>query len=224
VGTPSSGRLGYLGDKERFSTGGNLDIIRMGVRLYDPAVGRFLQIDPLPGGSANGYDYSYQDPINGSDVNGEYCILGTHGGKKGGCRGGSLTKGAERRAIDLIDRPYLTDLAAGTYLRAWTGGQTRACGTSGSGRVVYCVEFIDRLPSASAVANAVTYGHYIFCKGSCAGVIVHELVHVGQWEAYGDFFGAMYLAEAAAHGTGCDNKFERPAYAAGAAAGEEGCP
>ena len=70
VGTPASGGLGFLGNKERFSTGGGLDMIRMGVRLYDPSVGRFLETDPVAGGSANAYDYVNGDPINGSDLGG----------------------------------------------------------------------------------------------------------------------------------------------------------
>jgi hypothetical protein len=42
----------------------------MGVRLYDPTAGRFLQVDPVPGGSANAYDYVNQDPVNGIDLDG----------------------------------------------------------------------------------------------------------------------------------------------------------
>ncbi len=30
--------------------------------------GVFLQTDPIPGGSANAYDYVYQDPINKLDL------------------------------------------------------------------------------------------------------------------------------------------------------------
>lgn len=44
----------------------------MGVRLYNPALGRFLQVDPVPGGSANNYDYAGQDPINAFDLNGQW--------------------------------------------------------------------------------------------------------------------------------------------------------
>jgi len=42
----------------------------MGARLYDPATGRFLQVDPVFGGSCNGYDYTCQDPLNEQDLNG----------------------------------------------------------------------------------------------------------------------------------------------------------
>src|SRR3954471_12505420 len=34
---------------------------------------RFLQTDPVPGGSANDYDYAGQDPINSFDLDGRIC-------------------------------------------------------------------------------------------------------------------------------------------------------
>ncbi len=42
----------------------------MGARLYSPATGRFLQVDPVYGGSCNAYDYTCQNPVNGSDLTG----------------------------------------------------------------------------------------------------------------------------------------------------------
>lgn len=42
----------------------------MGVRTYVPSLGRFLQVDPVLGGSANAYEYAFQDPINMFDLDG----------------------------------------------------------------------------------------------------------------------------------------------------------
>jgi RHS repeat-associated protein len=62
-------RYGWLGTKQRAADApGGLTL--MGVRLYNPTTGRFLQTDPVKGGSANAYDYVYQDPINKLDLDG----------------------------------------------------------------------------------------------------------------------------------------------------------
>ncbi len=44
----------------------------MGVRLYNPLTGRFLQVDPVVGGNANAYDYCTGDPINCTDLDGRW--------------------------------------------------------------------------------------------------------------------------------------------------------
>ncbi|MEU6404909.1 DNRLRE domain-containing protein [Streptomyces sp. NPDC046985] len=68
-GGQSATRYGWLGEKQR-STETLTGLTLMGVRLYDPAGGRFLQPDPIPGGSANAYDYSNADPCNSTDTDG----------------------------------------------------------------------------------------------------------------------------------------------------------
>ena len=48
--------------------------IAMGARSYIPQLGRFLQPDPRPGGSANAYSYTFGDPVNTSDPSGEFTV------------------------------------------------------------------------------------------------------------------------------------------------------
>ncbi|MFD0367660.1 DNRLRE domain-containing protein [Streptomyces sp. NPDC127114] len=75
-GNPRAGqpdvRYNWLGGKQRSSetlTGLTL----MGVRLYEPAAGRFLSADPVYGGSANAYEYAHGDPVNNFDLDGKRC-------------------------------------------------------------------------------------------------------------------------------------------------------
>jgi RHS repeat-associated protein len=68
----STRRYGWLGAKQR-SAETPTGVIRMGARLYVPQTGRFLQVDPVPGGSANDYDYARQDPVNNFDLDGNLC-------------------------------------------------------------------------------------------------------------------------------------------------------
>ena len=58
--------LGALGVYFDAATG----LYKMGTRYYDPALGRFTQVDPVDGGSLNAYDYAAQDPINVVDPDG----------------------------------------------------------------------------------------------------------------------------------------------------------
>jgi RHS repeat-associated protein len=47
-------------------------IMAMGARSYVPQLGRYLQTDPKPGGSENQYAYVYGDPVNTTDLSGEW--------------------------------------------------------------------------------------------------------------------------------------------------------
>ena len=70
-GDTTTARYGWLGGKQRSSetvTGATL----MGVRLYDPTTGRFLSVDPVPGGNANAYEYCNSDPLDCYDLDGRF--------------------------------------------------------------------------------------------------------------------------------------------------------
>ncbi|MDO0911852.1 DNRLRE domain-containing protein [Streptomyces sp. DT2A-34] len=73
-GNPRSGqtaaRYSWLGASQRSSETVSGDVL-MGVRVYDPTLGRFLQTDPVYGGSATAYDYVDQDPVNQYDLSGQ---------------------------------------------------------------------------------------------------------------------------------------------------------
>ncbi|MFJ5712848.1 DNRLRE domain-containing protein [Streptomyces sp. NPDC093105] len=74
-GTPRTGqpavRYNWLGGKQR-STETLTGLTLMGVRLYNPTTGRFLSTDPVYGGSANSYEYTYADPVNKEDLDGRF--------------------------------------------------------------------------------------------------------------------------------------------------------
>jgi RHS repeat-associated protein len=75
-GTPetgTSGEYGWLGGAQISShaLGGQL---LMGARAYNPATGRFSQTDPVPGGSANAYDYGAQNPVTNFDPTGQSIV------------------------------------------------------------------------------------------------------------------------------------------------------
>jgi RHS repeat-associated protein len=62
---------GWLGQHQRgLEQDLSLNVIEMGARPYAPELGRFLQTDPIEGGSCNDYDYVCGDPIDSLDLDG----------------------------------------------------------------------------------------------------------------------------------------------------------
>lgn len=69
AGAPGS--YGWLGADQIPAAGNGSDLL-MGVRAYNSADGRFNQVDPIAGGSANAYDYAFQNPADDFDLSGQH--------------------------------------------------------------------------------------------------------------------------------------------------------
>jgi RHS repeat-associated protein len=100
--TETPPRYSWLGSHE-IPTELPSGVAEMGARSYVPELGRFLQTDPQPGGSANAYTYVFGDPINTNDLTGEY----TFGFGK------SLRESLNARGAELA-QAYETELRAET--------------------------------------------------------------------------------------------------------------
>jgi len=73
-GVPRTGsppQYSWLGGDQK-STELASGVVAMGARSYVPQIGRFLQTDPVAGGSANAYAYAYGDPVGESDPSGQF--------------------------------------------------------------------------------------------------------------------------------------------------------
>ncbi len=73
----SSTSYGWEGSRQRvLEKVEDVATVEMGARQYVPALGRFLSIDPMPGGNADAFNYP-DDPVNRADVDGRIMTCGS---------------------------------------------------------------------------------------------------------------------------------------------------
>jgi RHS repeat-associated protein len=169
----SAGNLDYawLGQHQRpLETEPTLQpTIEMGARQYSPILGRFLEVDPIEGGSANDYDYVSGDPIGSLDLGGTFCLTGKN--KNGSCR-------SIARHLGRVKKTY-TNFYARNRSTLATIGAIAVCATPGV-NVAGCAV-------ASAAAFAVRAQH----RGRGH---TRENVKDGLLTAFGFGFGASAQA------------------------------
>jgi RHS repeat-associated protein len=117
----TAGWLGALNKRTAFKTGG---IVHMGARAYAPALGRFLQEDPVVGGSANTYDYVNQDPVNQLDLDGTCAPLCVILAYEGGVAVAALVTGVTAAAVTVV--ALKATQAAIAYLKSRLSDDTGA--------------------------------------------------------------------------------------------------
>ncbi|MGW1365073.1 DNRLRE domain-containing protein [Streptomyces chartreusis] len=199
-GDGPAARYGWLGGKQRSSetvTGATL----MGVRLYDPTTGRFLSVDPVPGGSANAYEYCGGDPINRYDLDGRWWRPGAgavvrvawHYARRGYARYARWRNRQQARIVG-VGLAYVGSRYLGYRCRYRYG--MRVC-TGGFG-----------LHARGGTTLGTTYFTYNNRSYRSRARLRHERRHKYQWMRYGYRFGYMYLRGG---NNACHNRWERRA-------------
>ncbi|MER5790382.1 RHS repeat-associated core domain-containing protein [Streptomyces sp. NPDC001980] len=180
-GNPLAGtapaRYDWLGGAQRSTETPTGDTL-MGVRLYNPSLGRFLSTDPLPGGSANAYDYCSGDPVNRLDLDGRWSWSHTYHFSWGRVWARIWTQG--------FGSSYGTAYASAVFNKTWT---RRINGYAG---YIYGpaagIAALFGLPGAAIAAAILISGSWIQATaqyarnhGKCLAIVAGESLVVGRW-------------------------------------------
>ncbi len=170
---PKYSWLGAGGVSTEFASG----VLATGVRSYIPQIGRFLQTDPVPGGSANAYAYTYGDPVNTSDPSGEY----TYGGPSA-----ALMRGIARMAAAAVAERAALNAAAAAAAAAKIGAANSAGALnnpSGSNGLEYsdpvgCRVEPDEITAVSGHEHLLNISGYYACAAVEGGDLAELSVEI----------------------------------------------
>ncbi|MCB1258100.1 MAG: hypothetical protein KDB26_13385, partial [Microthrixaceae bacterium] len=189
--------------------------IEMGARPYQPALGRFLTIDPIEGGTPNDYLY-VTDPIGQSDLDGLRCWAGTN--PNGSCRGSRQVRAVGGAAKTVGKKTYQVARYSVNELNRSNSVGRMAARTSGAS----CSMNWDQIMMVCSGGKSTplvrkggtTYGSYFVTtvdskKANAPALMRHEAVHANQWAVGSWMFAAGYGAASSVQGE-C-NYFERQA-------------
>ena len=152
--------------------------MEMGARQYSPRLGRFIEQDPIEGGSANDYDYVGGDPVNRLDVTGTICWS---------C--------AARRVGNLVRHPVST-IGSYTVARLSRGkcrgyqGMNVCTGVKGpAGWFIRSVLKKDAITLGGTIVSS---------RDQLSGTLLaHEISHGSQYALRGSAFYPLYAAGSA---------------------------
>ena len=163
-------------------------LLEMGARPYDPTLGRFIAVDPVPGGSLNNYDYAGQDPVNGYDLDGKICWS---------CWGRKAVRFGKR----VLNNSFARNIAAGltaTFLCGATAGLGCALAVGGlaGGFLGYANHRINR--SRGSIWGSVGLG---ILGGMTSSLGRLTLGHVGRASYGRNMMGAIGFFRKSVTGT-----------------------
>ncbi len=223
TGQVAGNTLWHQGALKPAESAGSALVVEMGTRLYIPAFGRFLQVDPIEGEGVNDYSWP-NDPIGGHDLSGNMFEIEMASGGDGrlanliGAYGVKKVVGALKPTQRAAANPSFRQKANAKVTAAallYAFANKADCQKAPNGLIV-CGNFL------SPGGGGTTYGDVFLTDQPTATVLrnknllAHEMQHANQWAGWGGDFPLAYAGESIestlnGRGRACLNYFEMDA-------------